>query len=135
MPYWLHSIFGFILAAAASSVAVTLVLLGWEPLFWPIKPQAFLPGFVIVCLSGFPGFAYVVFKARHNHNQPFGYFTIAGMKNSIFATFLFLLYSAFTPFPFAIVALLPIFIPGGALGGYVYGLFRKHVPCRLPAGK
>ena len=60
MPYWLHSIFGFIIAAALSSAFVTIILLGWEPFFWPINLKVLLPGFVIVCLSGFLGFLFVI---------------------------------------------------------------------------
>lgn len=135
MPYWLHSIFGFIIAAAVSSALVTLILFGLKPPLSLIKFQTFLPGFVIVCLSGFPGFAYVAFKTRHMQEHTFGYFTIAGMKNAIFATFLFLLFSVFTPFSFVILALFPIIIIGGGLGGYAYGFYRMNVPCRLPDNK
>ncbi len=127
MPYWLHSIFGFLIAAGVASTFVTVVLFGLENPPSLLKIKTFWSGFCIVCLFGFPGFAYVAYVNRVPKNRPFGYFVMAGMKNAIVATFLFSLLLVVSPLALGILIFLPLIIPGGALGGYVYGLFRKHI--------
>jgi len=132
MLFWLHCVLGYFLSTNVATFIVFMLLFLIEPTRTSLSFEAYGSALMITIVTGLLGYTYIMYSNRKVVEVHFGYWLTAGMKNVIFANFIFIILTiVFLPIlglGLFILVLLPITLAGGAAGGYVYGVFRKRFP-------